>query len=241
MRESGQQPWFIWYGIFLPHTPHNPPQKLLDKYLPVAPSRAVARYWANCEWLDRGIGEILEFLEDAGELDNTLIVYTCDNGWIQDPARPQRFDERSKRTAYEGGIRTPIMLALPGKIDPLMDRTHLASNLDLWPTIAQLTGSDYPQHLTGIDLTDRRAVTQRDTLYGASYQHDMQDYGNPAASLKKRFVIQNFWKLLQPHQANPAPELYDLKADPWERQNLAGQHPDLMDELTEKIDRWWTP
>ena len=241
---SGDQPWFVWYGVFLPHTPHNPPQELLEKYLEVAPSEPVARYWACCEWLDHTIGELLSFLEEKGLREDTIIVYTCDNGWIQHPEKINRFAPRSKLSVYEGGIRTPIMLSWKGTLAPRRDDTHLASNLDLWPTLAKLCQTPLPPELPGVDLTDRSAVAARDTIFGEGYAHNIAKLGEPARSLQTRFVIEGDWKLIIPHSANrpqAGPELFHLKNDPWEKQNLAGQHPKRMAGMRRTLDAWWTP
>ena len=173
--ESGEQPWFVWYGVFLPHTPHNPPQELLDKYLKQTDNPNIAAYWACCEWLDNTIAELMAFLEESGELEDTLIIYTCDNGWIQDPERRGRFAPRSKRTAYEGGIRTPIIFSWKDKIIPRMDSENLASNLDIWPTAAALCETPLPEGLSGINLTNFAQVEDRKIIFGSSYTHDIAE------------------------------------------------------------------
>lgn len=241
IKEAGKQPWFIWYGVFLPHTPHNPPKDLLEKYLKVAPSPAVARYWANCEWHDRAIGELINHLKEIGQYDNTVIVYTTDNGWIQKEDTPQRYDDRSKQTIYEGGIRTPIMISWKGHIEPVMDKENLATNLDIWPTIASLTGCSAPGTLTGIDLTNRKAATERDTIYGEDFGHDITHPVNRIPDLDGRFIIQGNWKLIANAKGDTQPELYNLEKDPWEKNNLLTQQPDIAKKLSTKLDSWWKP
>lgn len=240
IKEAGDQPWFVWYGVFLPHTPHNPPKELLDKYLKLAPTPAIARYWANCEWHDRAIGELIAHLEQIGQLDNTVILYTTDNGWIQEPDAPQRYADRSKQTIYEGGVRTPIMVSWKGRIQPTMNHEHLATNLDIWPTIAGLTGCELPDNLTGVDLTKPAEVAARDTIYGEDFAHDMTDRDNPLQDLEARFLIEKQWKLIVPRADRPA-ELYDLSKDPWETRNVAAEQPNLVERLTLKLDEWWNP
>ncbi|RMF88767.1 MAG: sulfatase, partial [Planctomycetota bacterium] len=97
-----KKPFFVWYAPFMPHAPHTPPEELLAKYLPKAPTPAVARYWAMCEWFDQTCGELLDYLDTKGIAKDTLVVYVCDNGWIQDPDTPNRYAPRSKRSPYEG-------------------------------------------------------------------------------------------------------------------------------------------
>ena len=243
IQKPSEEPWFIWYGVFLPHTPHNPPQELLDKYLAKTDSPSIAAYWACCEWLDQTIGELMAFLKESGELENTLIIYTCDNGWIQDP-KTNRFASRSKRTAYEGGIRTPIIFSWKDRIIPRMDTENLASNLDIWPTAAALCGTSTPNNLTGINLINFSEVENRNAIYGASYKHDIMQHDVPLKSLKRRFVIENNWKLLSPNPlllTEAKPELFNLEKDPHEKENLAEKHPRKVQALTKLLDAWWKP
>lgn len=241
--EKGK-PFLLWYAPLLPHTPHTPPKDLLDKYSKLAPSDPVARYWACVEWFDRTCGELLDFLEKEELRDNTIIVYACDNGWIQDPDKKNRFLERSKRSPYEGGIRTPIMISWPAKLEPRRDKQHLATTLDLWPTLAALLHTDAPADLTGINLTDENAVTTRDAIFGETYNHDIADVHDPAASLENRWIISGEWKLIAPETKNrpgAKPQLYHLSQDPWETKNLSATEPDRVQKLSQKLDARWTP
>jgi uncharacterized sulfatase len=79
------KPFFLWYAPFLPHTPHNPPERLLAKYRDRVDSLHVAKYYAMCEWFDETCGELMDLIEAKGLTDKTLFVYVGDNGWIQDP------------------------------------------------------------------------------------------------------------------------------------------------------------
>lgn len=240
IKEARDQPWFIWYGVFLPHTPHNPPKELLDKYLKLAPTPAVARYWANCEWHDRAIGDLIDHLEQQGKLENTVVIYTTDNGWIQEPERAQRYATRSKQSIYEGGVRTPLFISWKGKIKPVMDKKNLATNLDIWPTIASLTGCSLPENLPGIDLTDNQAVAARDTIYGEDFTHDITSKDNRWQDLEARFLIEGNWKFIANHPQGEV-ELYDLSRDPWETRNLASHKQELVERLRAKLDVWWKP
>ena len=244
--ESKEEPWFIWYGVYLPHAPHNAPQELLDKYLAKTDNPNLAAYWANCEWLDRSIADLMTHLEESGELENTLIIYTCDNGWIQDPERQNRFAPRSKRTVYEGGIRTPIIFSWKNKILPRMDSINLATNLDIWPTAAALCGTALPKGLSGINLTNFGEVENRKAIYGAGYQHDIIAHGSPEKSLRSRYLIEGDWKLIAPHtqllEEDPIPaSLYLLTKDPYERRDLAEKAPKRVKAMMQKLDSWWTP
>src|SRR5690606_25292792 len=130
---EADKPFFIWYAPFLPHTPHTPPQRLLDKYQSRVDSLPIARYYAMCEWFDETCGALLDHVEQHELTEKTLLVYVGDNGWIQNPDGPG-YAPRSKQSPYEGGTRQPILLSWPGTITP-QQRDELVSSIDLVPTM----------------------------------------------------------------------------------------------------------
>jgi arylsulfatase A-like enzyme len=132
--QSQSKPFFVWYAPFLPHTPHNPPERLLERYRAVG--GAQAKYFAMCEWLDETCGELLKHLDDKGLRDNTVVIYIADNGWNQGV---EGF-RGAKLTLWEQGVRQPIMIRWPWRIAPRREEESLASNIDLAPTILTACG-----------------------------------------------------------------------------------------------------
>jgi uncharacterized sulfatase len=236
-----EKPFFVWYAPFLPHVPHNPPQRLLDKYKDKTPSLQVAKYWAMCEWLDETCGQLLNHLDERGVADNTIVVFLADNGWIQDP-NGRRYAPRSKRSQYDGGLRTPILIRWPGHTKPTTIDTPVAS-IDLAPTILAACVLKPTAAMPGVNLLDAQAVAARDAIYGEIFAHDVAQPGNPPASLQYRWIIDFPWKLIVPHSpAQKGPiELYHLERDPHEKKNLAEAQPERVEELTRKLDAWWRP
>ncbi|MGC6426199.1 MAG: sulfatase [Akkermansiaceae bacterium] len=252
-----KRPFFIWHAPFLPHTPHNPPKALFDKYLKKEKSKFVARYYAMVEWFDQTCGTLFKELDQRGLAENTIIIYVTDNGWIQS-SDSARYAPLSKQAPYEMGIRTPIMIKWPGKIAPRMDQETLVSSIDIAPTILKIAGIEVPKSMTGIDLRDTAALEKRDTIYGYDGNHDMFDLGDRTANMESRYIVHGDWKLLLhdeqnyglPYAGRPAahpnnpdgkPELYQLSKDPHEKQNLADQNPKKVKELTTLLDAWWKP
>ena len=92
------QPFFLWVAPFMPHTPHNPPERLLAKYRSDDRPIAIAKYFAMCEWFDETCGQLVDLIEEKGLRENTLIVYVTDNGWIQHPEKKSAYAARSKQT-----------------------------------------------------------------------------------------------------------------------------------------------
>jgi arylsulfatase A-like enzyme len=93
-----EKPFLLWYAPFLPHTPHNPPERLLEKYIQPGRAEDVAKYYAMCEWFDETCGELLGYLEAKGLTENTMVVYICDNGWA---ARSTNADDPNQ-TLWKG-------------------------------------------------------------------------------------------------------------------------------------------
>ncbi len=87
--QAGDKPFFVWYAPIMPHSPHTPPKRLLDKYSAPGKSEHVAKYHAMCEWFDETCGQLLGYLDQKNLAENTLVVFVTDNGWIQDPNSPQ--------------------------------------------------------------------------------------------------------------------------------------------------------
>jgi len=240
--QKQNKPFFVWYAPFLPHTPHNPPERLLNQYKNKTESLFVAKYWAMCEWFDETCGQLLDYLDKQQLSENTIVVYVTDNGWIQSPDN-RKYAPRSKRSPNEGGIRTPIMVRWPGHTEPKRDDTTLVSSIDLLPTLLAACNLQAKASLPGINLLDDQKLKSRKQIFGEIFDHDVADSNNPAASLQYRWCISDNWKLILPNNAYLADthpvELYDLKTDPHEKQNVAEQHPRVVQQLTTAIDSWW--
>ncbi len=238
---AGERPFFIWHAPFLPHSPHNPPQRLLDKYVDKTDSLHVAKYWAMCEWFDETCGELLDHLDEKKLADDTLVLFVVDNGWIQSTDSP-RYAPRSKQSQYDGGLRTPIMLRWPGRIEPRKDEKTPTLSIDLVPTILAACGLSPNAEMQGVNLLDSGALAARNTIFGEIFEHNAVDIHDPVSSLKYRWCIKGDWKLILPDTANVPDgqvELYNVVADPFEKKNKAQAEPDRVARLRGLIDNWW--
>lgn len=247
-----EKPFFIWYAPFLPHTPHNPPERLLEKYRSPDRPITIAKYYAMCEWFDETCGELVGMIDNKDLTDNTLVVYVTDNGWIQNPEK-NGYAPRSKQTPYEGGVRTPIMYRLPSRF-AAADRKELTSSIDIVPTILALAGARIPADLPGLNLVphlETGAPIERERIFGESFAHDIADIENPEASLLFRWCIQGKWKLLLTYdgetnryasthpRTEKGPQLFNLEADPHETKNVARDHPEIVAALAKAIEQWY--
>jgi uncharacterized sulfatase len=238
--ERDKKPFFVWYAPMMPHEPHDPPQRILDKYAKVAPTRKVAEYWGMVEWFDETVGDLLKHLDEQELSDNTIVIFLIDNGWITDP-KTGSYAPKSKQSQYDGGVRTPIMIRWPGHAKP-QQSDSLASSLDIAPTLLQAVNLRPTPQMSGVNLLDKQSVAARKSIHGECFTQDSVDPNNPSVSLKWRWMIDGHWKLIVPDAHNrpsDTVELYDLAADPYEMHNLAAAHGDLVRRMRTAIDAWW--
>ena len=250
------QPFLIWYAPFLPHTPHNPPERLLAQYRQPGRDAAVANYYAMVAWLDETVGQLCDYLDENGLSENTLVLYVADNGWLQSEEAIEQWTMRGKMSPYDSGVRSPIMIRWPGRVAPGRDDRTLVSSIDFVPTILQAAGIGPRADLPGIDLLDRAALAERDRIFAEEFAHTSVDLENPVANLKYRAVVrEDGWKLILPYTVNndvtltnrntvppwvnADPELYQVLEDPHETNNLAMQRQDLVEELHTSLQEWW--
>ena len=252
MAVEQDKPFYMWYAAFLPHTPHNPPERLLKKYRGDHPL-TIAKYYAMIEWWDETCGDLVSYLDEKGIRDNTLIVYVGDNGWIQHPER-NGYDARSKQTPYEGGIRQPTIYSWPAVLKPEF-RDELVSSIDIFPTTLAAAGARQPDipvpGLNLLDYMESGSKIPRDAIFGESFAHDISDIEDPEATLLFRWCIQGKWKLLLTYDGEvnryksthpreeKRPQLFDLIADPHEKNNLAGKNPRVVRRMVKMIDEWY--
>lgn len=240
INSCGDTPYFVWYAPMMPHLPHDPPKRLLVRYLSPKRPVAVARYFAMCEWFDETCGQLIAFLDRKGQTDKTLIVFVVDNGWIAPRAAGAQYAPRSKLSPYEGGVRTPILLSMPGTIAP-GDYSTLVSSIDIAPTILSAAGLSKTPSMPGLNLLDviaRRGAGPRTAVFGEIFDHNVVDVDVPAAGLQFRWCIDRNWKLILPANWPDGAELYDVLADPFERSNRAAAEPEIVRRLTSELENW---
>lgn len=247
IERHGEQPFFVWYAPMMPHEPHNPPQRLLERYQADGRPERLARYYAMCEWFDETCGELLGWLDDHKLRENTLVVFVVDNGWIQNvaakpPAAEQPaskpFAPKSKLSPYDGGVRTPVILRWPGHTRA-QRYDDLVSTIDLAPTMLRACGVEPPEAMPGLDLLEvaaGRSRLARSAVRGEIYLHTCLDIDQARLNLTHRWLRSGDWKLIVPLAAGAKAELYDLKHDPFEDRNLADQYRDEVSRLRTLLD-----
>jgi uncharacterized sulfatase len=234
--DASREPFFIWYAPMMPHEPHTPPEQFLKKYQQEGRDARMAKYMAMCEWTDSTIGELLAYLEKQKLTENTLVLFVVDNGWIQTngPIRKgEQFLTRSKNTAYDAGVRTPIIVKWPGKVKP-GKYDDLVSTIDLAPTILEACGLKPTATMTGLSLLDvasGKGKLKRDAIFGEIYLHTAKKLDDPTVNLTHRWVRSGEWKLIETLGEKPETELYQISIDPAEKKNLARENQEQVARL----------
>jgi uncharacterized sulfatase len=233
----------LWYAPMMPHEPHDPPERLLAKYVAKDRPAKLARYYAMIEWFDETVGELLAYLDTNGLRESTLVLFVVDNGWIQETGdkRTTRgwFAPRSKLSPYDGGVRTPVLLRWPGKVKP-GKYSDLVSTVDIAPTILSACGVKVPREMPGLNLIERATGGRplpREAVFGEIFEHTAVELDRPAVSLTHRWMRRGDWKLIAPVKGKA--ELYDLGRDPFEKADLAAKEPGRVKELAAVLDAWW--
>ena len=221
----------VHWPFQIPDTPRPHPPSAREPRLYQGPNDSIpatrADYVRMLERADRGVGEILRALEQHGLAKNTLVIFTNDNGgeWL---SRNAPLTNR-KSTLWEGGIRVPMLMRWPGVLPANGTSRQVAITMDLTATILAATGTANPANhpLDGINLmpilSGRSPVAERRLFWRR---------GRPTA---QRAVRSGPWKLLQDGVNF---YLFDVAADPGERQDLTARHPDRVRKLSAAIDEW---
>lgn len=265
METNKDQPFFLYVPSIIPHAELIAPDSIMDKYrgkfLPEknyegyddgpnyrrgpyeSQDEAHAAFVAMIEILDQQVGEIVQKVEDLGLTDNTLIIFTSDNGPHQEGgADPEYFDSNGplrgvKRDLYEGGIRVPFIASWPSHIQAGTTSDHISAFWDFFPTVADISGIDAPADIDGVSylptLLGQEDQPEHEYLYW-----EFHEKGGRIAVRKGQWKAVRYNVLKEPD----APmELYDLSTDIGETSDVAAAHPDIVAQMQEIFRTARTP
>ena len=225
-------PFFLYLTLYAVHTPLEAPEGMKEKYEKKFANKETGIHAAMVENMDRNIGRVLDTLKALGLEENTVVIFTSDNGGLEDSAVQTPLRE-GKGTLYEGGIRVPLMVKWPGHIDGGQTTDQLAMGTDLFPTIAALTGST-PAHQDSLDGYDLSPLLLEGTPVARKpqvwyYPHYHSKSMRPGAAIRK-----GNYKLIETYDPVDL-ELYDLEKDLSETTNLAKARPEKAEELQNEL------
>lgn len=242
-----KEPFFLYYAPYAVHTPIQPIKNLLAKYRAKAEwnGQNNAEYATMVENVDAQIGRLIDLLKSSGKLDNTFIIFTSDNGGLYKVTKqwPLR---AGKGSNYEGGIREPMFAYWKGKIAAGTKSEVPVTNLDFFPTILRVAGIKIPKGkildgksilpvLTGKGILKERPLFWHFPIYLEGGNKETQDSifrTRPGSAV--RF---GDWKLIQYFENNDL-ELYNLKEDIGEKNNLEKSSPLKLKELLGLLEKW---
>ncbi|TXG39510.1 sulfatase [Seonamhaeicola maritimus] len=248
--DTVQKPFFLNYSPYAVHVPIMPVDSLLPKYEKKASwnGQANAEYASMVDNLDRNIGLLINKLKKRNLFDNTLIVFTSDNGGLYGVTR-QKPLRAGKGSYYEGGIREPFFFVLNGKIKQNIKSDVPITNLDIFPTILDYAKIKDPSlKLDGSSLIPvleekanklERPLFWHFPVYLQAY--NINDNETRDALFRTRpgsVVRKGDWKLHY-YFEDDGIELYNLSEDIGERNNLATTNPEKTEELLKLLKKWW--
>lgn len=245
--QKQQEPFFIYWAWNAPHYPYQGTQKWLEYYKDMPSPRK--EYAAFMSTADESIGQVLEYLEEKGMAENTIVIFQSDHGhskeeralWGGGNAGPYR---GSKFSLFEGGLRVPAIIRYPGVIPAGEVRDQLTLSQDWIATVAELTGAKAPRDIEGRSLMPIIKNPRQETPHKQVHWQ----VGNYRAEDSQWAIRQGPWKLIGNVQEPMAPgetrtelpELFlaNLDQDVSEKENLADKHPEKVKELFEKHQAW---
>ena len=250
IEENKDEPFFMYYATPIPHLPIQVPQEYTDRYLELwgeeepyvgdrgyFPHRSPkAAYAGMITYLDDQVGEIVAKLKELDLYDNTLIIFTSDNGptytggvdaaYFESAAPFQTKSGRTKGYTYEGGIRVPMIAAWPGQIEAGSKTDHISVFWDVMATVGELTNSQVPEDTDGVSflptLTGKGQQADREYLYW-----EFPEYQGQQA------IRMGDWKAIRKNikKGNMILELYDLSKDSAEQNDISADHPDIIKKM----------
>lgn len=264
IEDNKDNPFFLYVPTIIPHAELVVPEELMVKYrgnfgeetpysgVDEGPTYKLGGYMsqehpraafaAMVELLDKQVGEIVQKLEELGLAENTLIVFTSDNGpHVEGGADPDYFNSNGpfrgyKRDLYEGGIHVPMVAYWPGTVTP-GKTDHISAFWDILPTFASIVGEKVGDKLDGISF--------RPTLLGEEGQKEHEYlYWEFVEQGGKQAVRKGNWKAVRLGVKNnrQAPiELYDLIGDPGEKNNVASEFPEVVQEMAAIMEEAHVP
>jgi len=243
------QPFFLNYSPYIVHTPIEPKPELEEKYLgkTTTDRHDNAGYAGMVETMDTNVGRLMDYLKESDKFENTLIIFTSDNGGLHEISRqwPLR---AGKGSYFEGGIRVPMIVVWDGKVEPGGFSQEAVSHIDYFPTFLDVAGVDQPDDkiLDGKSLMpifngeklEQRALYWHFPIYLQAYSDDNPDTHDTLFRTRPGSVILDYpWKMHEYFEDGRI-ELYNLELDIREQTNLVNVFPEKAKELHSSLKRW---
>ena len=234
-RKGKPQPFFLYLAYNAPHDPVQPPDKWLEKVKRREPgiSDQRARLVALIEHLDDGIGRVISALKTNGQDQNTLIVFTSDNGGLLRTGANCGNLRGGKEDLYEGGIRVPMFAVWPGRIPKGTGSDRVALVMDMFPTITEAAGVRVNHEIDGVSILQtllgrNQPAVERDLFW-------MRREGGPKYQGQDYYAVRRGpWKLVHNSPFEPL-QLFNLADDPLEQRDVAREQIKIFQDLAQAL------
>lgn len=235
------KPFLLYLSHYAVHTPLEAPRKLTDKYKTIVAGTSIDPvYAAMVESVDRNVGRLLQVLEELDLSDNTVVILASDNGALKEKAGRKVSDlgpfREQKGHLYEGGIRVPLIIRWPGFIKPGSFSDNPTISEDIYATIVDIAGGNTKPNkpLDGRSLIDDFDGQIADSVINLQwyYPHYSPHGNKPGAAIRS-----GSFKLIEFYDP-PEVELYNLKEDIGETNNLSDSLPGLKETMLTNLHKW---
>lgn len=234
------RPFFLYFAHYTVHTPIMEDTRYFQSYLNAGLDTIEARYASMVEGMDKSLGDILNYLEAHQLSDNTIILFMSDNGGLSAVARGGQKHTHNlplasgKGSIYEGGIREPMIVKWPGITPPGTSNDNYLIIEDFFPTILEMAKVEPPtlmQHIDGESFTSLLKDPVSKVQERSLFWHYPNEWGPSGPGIGAFTAIRRGdWKLIYYH-LNQTFELFNIKNDIGEQQNLADQEPEIKKQL----------
>lgn len=245
-QRHGGQPFLAYIATNAPHTPLDvlPDDAALYEGLGLPPD--VVKFFGMIHNIDANIGRLLDRLDSWGIAQDTLVIFLNDNGGTAGVKVFNAGMRGTKGSAWRGGTRASLFWRWPGTLQPA-DCDALAAHIDLFPTLAAIAGARLPEPVRAqikgrslVPLLENPRSTWPDrTLF--THVGRWPKGTNPDEWKFRQAAVRNAqWTLVSPDGGRqPRWQLFDLKADPGQQQNVLAEHPEIVKTLSTQFDQWW--
>lgn len=241
-KQKKEKPFFLYMAHHAVHTPLKAPQALIEKYQKKAKGRYQTNpvYAAMVENLDWNVGRLCHALDSLGVSDRTLVIFFSDNGGSE-PVTDNFQLRGGKGTPYEGGSRVPFIMKYPNKLPAGTVVSDPVIGVDFYPTLVTLAGGIPAKSLDGKDIFDLLKVPtpqSRDLFWHfPAYLQGYHGLGSDFRATPYSTIRSGDWKLIYYYE-DKSMELFNLKEDRMEKQNLVGVKPEKAQEMFRKLVAW---
>ena len=238
VKASAQDPFFLVLSHYAVHAPLQGKADKIERYegVPKDFRQGKPAYAAMVESVDDSIGSVMRALKDEGIDEQTMVIFTSDNGGFAKATANQPL-RANKGSNYEGGIRVPLLMRWPGKLRAGTVASEPVISTDLYPTILSAAGIELRpfQHIDGVDLLPHlteSAAIDRDAIFW-HYPH----YNQHPQSFPSGVIRAGNWKLIENYESGKV-QLFDLREDIGETRDISGEKPELAEAMLAQLQQW---